>query len=116
MLAYPDQDGRPPREHPETRRHVRFQDREGGYQLTGWLDREAAEILRCALSPLAAPRPTTATEVDLRSTAQRDADALVELAQRALSEGALPTEGGQRPSHSAAAITASSTIPTGGST
>jgi hypothetical protein len=72
-------------------------DRDGGYELAGWLDREAAEIVRSALSPLAAPRPTTDTEVDLRDTAQRDADALVELAQRALDSGELPTEGGQRP-------------------
>jgi Domain of unknown function (DUF222) len=49
------------------------------------------------LSPLAAPRPATDVEVDLRSAAQRDADALVELAQRALISGDLPTEGGERP-------------------
>ncbi|MGH3688192.1 MAG: DUF222 domain-containing protein [Pseudonocardiaceae bacterium] len=59
--------------------------------------REAAEIVRSALSPLAAPRPTTDTEIDLRDAAQRDADALVELAARALREGELPTEGGERP-------------------
>ncbi|MBV8995914.1 MAG: DUF222 domain-containing protein [Pseudonocardiales bacterium] len=53
--------------------------------------------LNGALSPLAAPRPTTETEVDLRTAAQRDADALVELAQRALTDGELPTEGGERP-------------------
>jgi hypothetical protein len=68
-----------------------------GYELTGWLDREAAEIVRSALSPLAAPRPTTDTEVDLRDTAHREADALVELAQRALGSGELPTDGGERP-------------------
>jgi hypothetical protein len=97
MLAYLDQDGRPPRDNPETRRHLRFHDRDGGSELSGWLDREAAEIVRSALSPLAAPRPTTETEVDLRTAAQRDADALVELAQRALTDGELPTEGGERP-------------------
>ncbi len=74
-----------------------FSDRDGGYELRGWLDREAAEIVRSALSPLAAPRPTTDTEVDLRDAAQRDADALVELARRALDSGELPTEGGERP-------------------
>ncbi|HXT44629.1 MAG TPA: DUF222 domain-containing protein [Pseudonocardiaceae bacterium] len=97
ILAYLDQDGPRPRDTPETRRHLSFHDRDGGYELAGWLDREAAEILRCALSPLAAPRPTTDTEVDLRTVAQRDADALVELAQRALTDGELPTEGGERP-------------------
>ncbi|MDT7714723.1 MAG: hypothetical protein QOH09_715 [Pseudonocardiales bacterium] len=52
----------------------------GGCELAGWLDREAAEILHAALSPLAAPRPATDTEIDPRTAAQRDADALVELA------------------------------------
>ena len=97
ILAYLDQDGPRPTDTPETRRWLRFGDRDGGVELAGWLDREAAEIVRAALSPLAAPRPTTDTEVDLREASQRDADALVELAQRALTEGALPTEGGQRP-------------------
>jgi hypothetical protein len=97
MLAYLDQDGRPPNDPPETRRHLRLRDCDGGYELSGWLDREAAEIVRSALSLLAAPRPTTDVEVDLRTAAQRDADALVELAQRALDSGELPTEGGQRP-------------------
>jgi uncharacterized protein DUF222 len=97
ILAYLDQDGRRPNDAPETRRSLHFHDRDGGYELAGWLDREAAEILRSALSPLAAPRPTTDTEIDLRTAAQRDADALVELAQRALSDGELPTEGGERP-------------------
>ncbi|MGH3694757.1 MAG: DUF222 domain-containing protein [Pseudonocardiaceae bacterium] len=97
ILAYLDQDGRRPNDTPPTRRSLRFRDRDGGYELAGWLDREAAEILRAALSPLAAPRPSTETEIDLRSAAQRDADALVELAARALEGGELPTEGGERP-------------------
>jgi hypothetical protein len=97
ILAYLDQDGRCPNDAAETRRSLRFHDRDGGYELSGWLDGEAAEILRCALSPLAAPRPSTDTEIDLRTAAQRDADALVELAARALSEGQFPTEGGERP-------------------
>ncbi|HEX6404258.1 MAG TPA: DUF222 domain-containing protein [Pseudonocardiaceae bacterium] len=33
----------------------------------------------------------------MRTAAQRDADALVELTQRALANGELPTEGGERP-------------------
>jgi hypothetical protein len=97
ILTYLDQDGRPPNDQPESRRHLRFRDRDNGYEFSGWLDREAAEILRSALSPLATPRPTTEVEVDLRTAPQRDADALVELAQRALESGELPTEGGQRP-------------------
>ncbi|MGH3845266.1 MAG: DUF222 domain-containing protein [Pseudonocardiaceae bacterium] len=97
ILAYLDQDGRRPHDTPETKRRLSFRDRDGGYELAGWLDREAAEILRCALSPLAAPRPATDNEVDLRDAPQRDADALVELAARALAEGDLPSEGGERP-------------------
>jgi hypothetical protein len=97
MLAYLDQDGRPPKDHPESRRWLRFRDCDGGVELAGWLDREAAEIVRSALSPLAAPRPATEVEVDLRTAVQRDADALVELAQRALGSGELPTEGAERP-------------------
>jgi hypothetical protein len=61
ILAHLDQDGPPPKDDPETRRRLTFTDRDGGYELGGWLDREAAEILRSALSPLAAPRPTTDT-------------------------------------------------------
>lgn len=97
ILAYLDQDGPRPKDPVKTRRWLRFGDRDGGVELTGWLDREAAEIVRSALSPLAAPRPSTDTEIDLRTASQRDADALVELAQRALTEGELPTEGGERP-------------------
>ncbi|MGB8995097.1 MAG: DUF222 domain-containing protein [Pseudonocardiaceae bacterium] len=97
ILSYLDQDGRRPGDTPETRRHLSFRDRDGGCELAGWLDREATEILRAALSPLAAPRPATDTEIDLRTASQRDADALVELAQRALGSGELPTEGGERP-------------------
>jgi uncharacterized protein DUF222 len=55
ILAYLDQDGSRPHDTPETRRPLSFHDRDGGYTLAGCLDREATEILRSALSPLAAP-------------------------------------------------------------
>jgi Domain of unknown function (DUF222) len=45
----------------------------------------------------AAPRPGTDTDLDLRTAAQRDTDALVDLAHRSLSAGDRPTEGGERP-------------------
>jgi hypothetical protein len=38
-----------------------------------------------------------ATEIDLRTAPQPDADALIDLAARALSEGQLPTESGKHP-------------------
>jgi hypothetical protein len=75
---------------------LRLRDHAGGYELAGWLDREAGEILRSALSPLAALPRATDVEVGVRTATQRDADALVGLAARALSDGALPTEGGGR--------------------
>ena len=67
ILGYLDQDGRRPNDTPDTRRHLRFRDRDGGYELAGWLDREAVEIVRAALSPLAAPRPVSDAEIDLRT-------------------------------------------------
>lgn len=51
ILAYLDQDGARPHDTPQTRRRLSFHDRDGGYELAGWLDREAAEILRCAFEP-----------------------------------------------------------------
>jgi len=60
--------------------------------LDGVLDVEAAETLQAALMPLMSPSPG-----DDRSAPQRRADALVDLARRALDAGTLPTLGGQRP-------------------
>jgi len=59
----------------------------------GLLDAEAGATLLAALEPLA--RPTTAD--DQRSGSQRRADALTELARRALEGGRLPQTGGVRP-------------------
>jgi hypothetical protein len=60
---------------------------EGMVAVDGLLDPEAGQTLLTALEPLA--RPTTAE--DARSGAQRRADALTELARRALEGGRLPT-------------------------
>lgn len=60
--------------------------------LDGVLDVEAAETLRTALAPLMAPGAG-----DERSTPQRRADALVDLARRALDSATLPVLGGARP-------------------
>jgi hypothetical protein len=61
--------------------------------LDGVLDIESAEVLRTALAPLMSRAGAT----DSRSTPQRRADALVDLATRALNSGTLPELGGQRP-------------------
>jgi hypothetical protein len=59
ILGYLDQGGRRPHDTPDTYRHLRLRDRDGGCELVGWLDREAPEIVRAALSPLAAPAQPT---------------------------------------------------------
>jgi hypothetical protein len=66
---------------------------EGMVAIDGLLDAEAGETLLTALEPLA--RPSTAE--DARSAAQRNADALTELARRQLEGGRLPQSGGVRP-------------------
>ncbi|HEX2156996.1 MAG TPA: DUF222 domain-containing protein, partial [Actinomycetes bacterium] len=61
--------------------------------IDGLLEPEAGQTLLAALEPLA--RPADAT--DTRSGSQRNADALTELARRALEGGRLPQTGGVRP-------------------
>jgi hypothetical protein len=70
---------------------------DGRVRLAGWLDTEGAETLRAALGPLAAPRPAGPEGPDPRTHPRRMADALVELARRALRYGDLPEHGGQPP-------------------
>jgi hypothetical protein len=65
----------------------------GMVAIDGLLDPEAGETLLAALEPLA--RPGSAE--DERSGSQRSADALTELARRALEGGRLPRSGGVRP-------------------
>ncbi|HEX3212394.1 MAG TPA: DUF222 domain-containing protein, partial [Actinomycetota bacterium] len=66
---------------------------EGMVAVDGLLEPEAGQSLLAALEPLA--RPTDAQ--DARSGPQRNADALTELARRALEGGRLPQVGGVRP-------------------
>jgi Domain of unknown function (DUF222)/HNH endonuclease len=65
----------------------------GMVAVDGLLEPEAGETLLAALEPLARP----AGGDDRRSGAQRRADALTELARRALEGGRLPDTGGVRP-------------------
>ena len=60
---------------------------DGSAQMSGQLDNESAAIVRAALDPLAAPAPAADGEPDRRTGGQRMADALVELARRALGAG-----------------------------
>jgi Domain of unknown function (DUF222) len=71
-------------------------------RLTGWLDQDGAAVVRAALDPLCAPRTTRQTgndadPSDVRSPAQRRADALVEVCRLASACGDLPDNGGDRP-------------------
>jgi Domain of unknown function (DUF222)/HNH endonuclease len=66
---------------------------EGMVALQGLLEPEAGQTLLAALEPLARP----ANADDSRSGDQRRADALTELARRALEGGQLPQTGGIRP-------------------
>src|SRR5664279_3855941 len=65
----------------------------GTVVLDGVLDPEAGATVLAALMPLAAPGGAD----DDRTPAQRRANALVELARRALDGAALPSVGGERP-------------------
>ena len=66
---------------------------EGMVAVDGLLEPEAGQTLLAALEPLARP----ADAQDTRSGSQRNADALTELARRALEGGRLPQTGGVRP-------------------
>ena len=66
---------------------------EGMVAVDGLLEPEAGQTLLAALEPLARPQDAG----DTRSGSQRTADALAELARRALEGGRLPQAGGVRP-------------------
>jgi hypothetical protein len=111
-LAFLNPDGPRPRPGIPTRNRLRLTELGDGFQAQGWFDRDSAAILRTALSPLAAPAPEhgpgecegrncehrpSEVRPDPRSSAERQADALVELCSRMLDSGALPVAGGSRP-------------------
>ncbi len=71
--------------------------RDGRLALRGEFAPEASALITAALSPLAKPRPTTDTGPDVRTTAERHGDALVEVFHLVAAEGALPSEAGEKP-------------------
>jgi hypothetical protein len=79
-----------------TRRELSLSPDEHGMRLRGWLDDETAASLLTAIDSFAAPRSRD-EEPDLRTPAQRRADALAQLVQGVLDGGLLPTQGGVRP-------------------
>ncbi|GAA0929099.1 HNH endonuclease signature motif containing protein [Pseudonocardia zijingensis] len=105
-VAFLDPDGPKPRDGSPSRNRLSFAEDGAGWDVRGWLDRESAAVLRSALSPLSAPRPASGgcedapaepAEKDPRTFAEREGDALVELARRVMTAGALPLERAERP-------------------
>jgi hypothetical protein len=68
---------------------------DGSTGFSGCLADAEAALVRSALDPLSTPRPAADDEPDPRTSVQRNADALVELAHRVLDTGMLPDSGGQ---------------------
>lgn len=70
---------------------------DGSADLRGHLDPELTASLMSQLTPLAAPRPAADGARDLRTTGQRNADALADLLRIAAGAGGAPTRHGSRP-------------------
>jgi Domain of unknown function (DUF222)/HNH endonuclease len=68
---------------------------DGSTGISGCLPDADAALVRKAIDPLAKPCPASDDEPDPRTATQRNADALVDLAHRALDTGMLPESGGQ---------------------
>jgi uncharacterized protein DUF222 len=92
VRAHVDPDGPDPGEAFE-KRSLTLSPGGGMVMVRGQLDPEGAAALTTALDAVMTPP----AEGDERSSAQRRADALAELARRQLAAGELPTVGGQRP-------------------
>lgn len=78
------------------RLHVALR-RDGMVSVDGLLDPVGGEALITALDALSPPEPSNLPQETWRTPAQRRADALSELARRALDSGQLPATGGERP-------------------
>jgi Domain of unknown function (DUF222) len=103
ILANLDPDGTQPSDEPAPATPVRGElwlrdRRDGRLALEGWLDPEHGSLVRALIEQLAARRPTTDEGVpDTRTVPQRQADALIELRERARAADGFPTSGGEPP-------------------
>lgn len=101
ILAHLDQDGPHPREEPEPAAaagELRFWDRrDGRLGLEGFLESEHSAAFRALIEQLAAPRPTAEGILDPRTSAQRNADALLEVCGLARAAQDCPTTAGEPP-------------------
>ncbi|MGH4010413.1 MAG: DUF222 domain-containing protein [Pseudonocardiaceae bacterium] len=102
MLANLDLDGPEPRDEPTAATPVRgklwLRDRrDGRLGLEGWLDPEHGTMVRSLIEQLAARRPNADGVPDTRTTEQRQADALIELCERARAADEFSTTAGEPP-------------------
>jgi hypothetical protein len=102
MLDVLDPDGPEPADDPTpatpARGELWLRDRrDGRLGLEGWLDPEHGSMVRSLIEQLAARRPTTDGVSDDRSLPQRQADALIELCERAHAAEEFPTTAGEPP-------------------
>ncbi|MGH3773302.1 MAG: DUF222 domain-containing protein [Pseudonocardiaceae bacterium] len=103
LVATLDPDGPPPGEDPApatpVRGELRLRDRrDGRLGAEGWLDPEHGGMVRALIEQLTTRRPTTDDGVpDTRTVPQRQADALIELCDRAHGAEGFPTTAGEPP-------------------
>ncbi len=101
ILAHLDQDGPPPRDDQEpapAAGEFRFWERrDGRLGLEGFLEPEHSAAFRSLIEQFAAPRPAADGIPDARTTAQRNADALLEVCGLARAAQGCPTTAGEPP-------------------
>jgi Domain of unknown function (DUF222) len=98
LLAHLDPDGAAPAEEPEAMRELRVRTGpDGVVSLAGKLDPEGGARVLEVLNALKGRRAPVDGVPDMRTSARRNADALVEAMSCLLDEGGLPSRGGQRP-------------------
>ena len=102
LLAHLDPDGPEPRDEPESdpgAGELRLRNRrDGRLGLEGFLEAEHGAAFRSLIDQLAGPRPASEGIPDLRSTPQRNAEALLEICGLARAAERCPSTGGE-PAH-----------------